>query len=131
MEQLHSYINKLSMECIKQGNLYGILLIGLNHDSMIELFQSYINRTSDVQTAAVAIMHSSIVKTSTAKFMNAWIESYRDLLDCWMLWEQRALYDISRARPVEPKIFLKCGYCGENISSKRKQRNLDTGANIV
>jgi hypothetical protein len=124
------------------GNLYGILLTGLSLEC-IDLFQSYIHRTSDVQTPAVSIIHSTF-NTSNSKYINGWIESYRDLLDCWMLWEERALYDINRyktieSKPVEtkpldlrPKIFVRCNYCGENISSKRNKRNTETvGANMV
>lgn len=141
IDQLALFINKLANDCIKQGNLYGILLTGLNSDS-IELFQTYINITSDVQTAAVAIIHSNCLKTISNKYVNAWIESYRELLDKWMLWEQRAKYDISRHelqkksehRNSEPKIHIRCGYCAENISTKRKLRNpheSTVGANIV
>lgn len=141
IEQLTSFINKLANDCIKQGNLYGILLTGLNSDS-IELFQTYINITSDVQTAAVTIIHSNCMKTVSNKYVNAWIESYRELLDKWMLWEQRAKYDIRRHdlqkriehRTNEPKIHIRCGFCAENISTKRKLRSAHentTGANIV
>lgn len=75
-------------EVLKQGNLYGILLTGLGIEC-IELFQSYLHRTGDVQTPAVAIIHSTVAKTLTSKITNAWIERYRDLLDRWMLWTQR------------------------------------------
>lgn len=95
-------------------------MTGLNNDC-VDLFQYYIHRTSDVQTPAVAIIHSTFAKTLSSKLVNGWIESYRDLLDCWMLWEQRALYDIHRAKPApEPKINVRCLLCGENFSSKEK-----------
>lgn len=119
------------MDFIKQGNLYGILLTGLNIDC-IDLFQYYIHRTSDVQTPAVAIIHSTFTKTMASKYVNGWIESYRDLLDCWMMWEQRAQFDIHRSKAPEPKINVRCGYCGENLSSKRKTKiALNEGANIA
>ena len=46
----------------------------------------------------------------------------------------RALYDIHLAKQVEPKIYIRCCLCGENISSKeehkRKMRNAtEKGAN--
>ena len=102
-----SFINKLASDCSKSGNLYGVLITGLYSSSSssssstststtstssydcIDLFQHYINRTGDVQTAAVAIIHSKCEKTSQSKHVTAWIEHYRDLLDSWMLWEQR------------------------------------------
>ena len=43
-----------------------------------------------------------------------------------MLWEERALFDIFRnklnkANEPKPEIHIKCGYCGDNISTKGKK----------
>ena len=55
-----------------------------------------------------------------------------------MLWEQRAKYDICRLETqkkevkLEPRVNIKCGYCGENISTKRKYKNAhENSSNIV
>jgi WD repeat-containing protein mio len=94
-EQLYNFINKLTSDCMKQGNLYGIVLTGLTgshiggHIDCIDLFQAYIHRTSDVQTPATVIIHSSFIKDLSSKYIDEWIESYRELLDYWMLWEER------------------------------------------
>ena len=138
IDKLTDFVNRLASDCIKHGNLHGILLTGLNSEC-IELFQTYIHRTSDIQTAAVAIIHSTCVKTISNKYVNAWIESYRDLLDRWMLWETRAKYDCNRLElqkkgetKSEPKVNIRCGYCAENISTKRKHRNAhENSSNIV
>jgi hypothetical protein len=137
IDKLTDFVNRLALDCIKHGNLYGILLTGLNSEC-IELFQAYIHRTSDVQTAAVAIIHSTCIKTISNKYVNAWVESYRDLLDRWMLWEQRAKYDICRLEmqkkevKLEPRVNIRCGYCAENISTKRKFKNAhENSSNIV
>lgn len=130
MFKLINYIKKLGTECISLGYLYGVLLLGLRIECL-ELFQSYINRTGDVQSPAVVIIHSNDPKVLNHVKVDCWIRSYRELLDSWMLWKQRALYDIIRAKPVEPKIFLKCGYCGDNLSTRRRQRNQEAqGGNI-
>lgn len=113
--------------------------------------------TSDVQTAAVAIIHSHLVHQKSIK---VWIENYRSLLDCWMLWEQRFLnsimikgafflyiflklfcnylrahYDISRTKTInldEERITFRCSFCGENILSKKKPTtSQEIGANVV
>jgi hypothetical protein len=88
-EKLVEFVDKLTKYCIEQGNLYGILLTGLNLDCL-DLFQSYITRSFDVQTAAVAIINSNLENENSIM----WIETYRGLLDQWMMWEQRALFDI-------------------------------------
>ncbi len=71
MIQLILFINQLTNECVKQGNLYGILLTGLNCEC-IDLLQAYIHRTNDVQTAAVAIINSGLHNDDS----NMWIETY-------------------------------------------------------
>lgn len=125
-DQLIQFITKLTGDCIKYGNLYGILLTGLSSELSIELFQNYIKRTSDVQTPAVAVINN--VNTIKNKYVKAWIDSYRELLDSWMLWEQRAQYDINYNQIVngkkifDPKVFLKCNFCGENISTKSNRK---------
>jgi hypothetical protein len=119
------FIAKLTSDCIKYGNLYGILLTGLSSEC-VDLFQNYIRRTSDVQTPAVAVIHN--VKTITNKYVVGWIESYRELLDSWMLWEQRAHYDINKnniingKKIIDPKVYLKCNFCGDNISTKSHKK---------
>ena len=136
-DQLLPYIAKLTSDCIKQGNLYGILLTGLNVEA-IELFQFYIKRTSDIQTPAVAIIHSKFDLSIPSKYVSDWIMSYRELLDSWMLWDQRAQYDINRTalgstKHVEPKVHIRCKFCPENISSSSKsgKHPESVGANIV
>ena len=83
------FVDKLLKYCIEQGNLYGILLTGLNLECL-DLFQAYITRSFDVQTAAVAIINSNLETENSIM----WIETYRGLLDQWMMWEERALFDI-------------------------------------
>jgi len=79
-----------------------------------------------VQTPAVAVIHN--VKTITNKYVVGWIESYRELLDSWMLWEQRAHYDINKnniingKKIIDPKVYLKCNFCGDNISTKSHKK---------
>ena len=113
-----------------EGNLFGILLTGLTTDC-VDLFQSYINRTSDVQTPAVAVIHSTCQTTLGNKLVNGWIESYRNLLDTWMLWEQRAQFDIQIGKPFEPRVFIRCVSCGQNLSTKKRTRiqSLENNAN--
>lgn len=42
--KLNAFVNRLTTECTKQGNLYGILLTGLGNECET-LFQKYIERT--------------------------------------------------------------------------------------
>jgi len=75
-------------ECIKHADLHGILLTGLSAKS-IDLFQSFIDKTNDIQTASLAIIHSPYVEVIQSKQVQYWIQSYRDLLNRFKFWEKR------------------------------------------
>ena len=49
---LKSFLESSMNKCIKHGNLEGLLITGLNEQG-IELIQSYTDKTSDVQSAAL------------------------------------------------------------------------------
>lgn len=53
--QLPRYIDKLTNEMKELGNLEGILLTGLTKDG-VDLMESYVDRTGDVQTASFCML---------------------------------------------------------------------------
>lgn len=53
--QLPRYIDKLTNEMKESGNLEGILLTGLTKDG-VDLMESYVDRTGDVQTASFCML---------------------------------------------------------------------------
>lgn len=53
--QLPRYIDKLTNEMKDAGNLEGILLTGLTKDG-VDLMESYVDRTADVQTASFCML---------------------------------------------------------------------------
>lgn len=53
--QLNRYIDKLTNEMKEAGNLEGILLTGLTKDG-VDLMESYVDRTGDVQTASYCML---------------------------------------------------------------------------
>lgn len=53
--QLPRYIDKLTNEMKEAGNLEGILLTGLTKDG-VDLMESYVDRTGDVQTASFCML---------------------------------------------------------------------------
>jgi hypothetical protein len=106
----------------ERGDLRGILLTGITNEGL-DLFARYIEATSDVQTISLILLRalpSPICQSPRAKM---WIDSYRQLLDCWRLWHVRSQFDIEWYKALyhleEPKqlIFVSCNYCGHPISS--------------
>jgi WD repeat-containing protein mio len=80
----------ISEECIDNADLHGVLLTGLS-SKCIDLFQSFIDRTLDVQTVALAVIHTHCSHVHKSEQVKYWIDSYRDLLNRNRLWEKRSI----------------------------------------
>ncbi|XP_062035344.1 GATOR2 complex protein MIOS [Lepus europaeus] len=118
--QLNRYIDKLTNEMKEAGNLEGILLTGLTKDG-VDLMESYVDRTGDVQTASYCMLQGSPLDVLKDERVQYWIENYRNLLDAWRFWHKRAEFDIHRSK-LDPsskplaQVFVSCNFCGKSIS---------------
>uniref|UniRef100_A0A8C4SMB3 Missing oocyte, meiosis regulator, homolog (Drosophila) n=1 Tax=Erpetoichthys calabaricus TaxID=27687 RepID=A0A8C4SMB3_ERPCA len=118
--QLPRYIDKLTIEMKDAGNLEGILLTGLTKDG-VDLMESYVDRTGDVQTASFCMLKGSTGEVVKDPRVQCWIENYRNLLDAWRFWHKRAEFDIHRSK-LDPsskplaQVFVSCNFCGKSIS---------------
>ena len=53
----------------------------------VALFERYVDASSDVQTAAVALLQAlPCAKLSSDRRLRQWMEDYRELLNRWSLW---------------------------------------------
>ena len=89
---LSEYINSTTAEVIAEGDIEGICLTGLTEMSIL-LFETYIRKFSDLQTAVLALSHAS-PRYFTDPRVTVWRATYRSLMDRWGLHEQRATFDI-------------------------------------
>jgi len=117
--ELVLYIKKTTEDYIRKGDIEAILLTGLSKDG-VELFEAYVDLTGDVQTPTLALSHV-IPKEFKDKRAEKWLEIYRELLDTWQLWNERALFDIARQKlnrdeKPPPQMFVRCSYCNTSIS---------------
>lgn len=121
--KLAEFIKTTMQNCKKIGDLHGLLLTGATTEG-IALLQSYIDYTDDVQTVAlisIKFLPTDLLKDDVS--VQYWIQSYRELLDIWRLWEHRAHLDITLSQMnTSPKhftksVFLSCSYCGKNVSA--------------
>ncbi|KAL4222251.1 hypothetical protein ACF0H5_018288 [Mactra antiquata] len=114
------YLSELTKQLKQSGNLDGILLTGLTNEEGLELLGQYVNITTDVQTASLAVIYSAPSELLKNDRVSNWIESYRDLLDGWQLWHQRAKFDIIRHSFDKTRVpsqgFVSCNYCGKSIA---------------
>jgi hypothetical protein len=118
--RLHDYLKKLSDKLIEEGNLDGLLLTGTNQDG-IRLLQKYLDATGDIQSTVLIAVRAFPVETF-AETIKDWISSYRNLLDTWQLWNERAHFDIMLstywpADKAPQQVYVSCNFCGKSISA--------------
>jgi hypothetical protein len=117
----------------------GVMVPGLASKAGLEILQSYVDRTGDVQSAAV--LGSYVCPPGKVGRLGAWgssrvrrwVESYRDLLDGFKMFHCRVGFDIERGQVVlgegasdaeDPygggwvprQIMLRCNYCSKPIT---------------
>lgn len=94
---LKTFLESKVEDCIKCGNLEGILITGIDQLGF-SLLQSYVDRFSDVQTAALVSSRVVLPSHMSKERMIAseWLETYREMLNKWQMWQSRALFDVGR-----------------------------------
>ncbi|XP_071963995.1 GATOR2 complex protein MIOS-like isoform X2 [Antedon mediterranea] len=119
--QLSKYIKRWTEEAMNEGDLDGILLTGLTEDG-IKLLASYIDKTADVQTASLVAVLAFPWQLTRDPIVQNWIDCYRNLLDTWRLWHERAKFDSyvqqesTRKKQELQQIFVTCHFCQSPVS---------------
>ncbi|SCU79109.1 LAMI_0A07360g1_1 [Lachancea mirantina] len=134
---LTRFLERTSASVIEKGELEGLILTGIT-PSGIELLHSYVNKTSDVQTAAL-ISIFGCPRYFRDERVDEWVQSYRDMLNAWELFSARAKFDVLRAKlsrtnrnestvEVRPRqLYLQCLTCNKNVNKPI----IDNGATKV
>ncbi|KAF5296730.1 hypothetical protein FQR65_LT10166 [Abscondita terminalis] len=128
--KLHDYLKSLASQLIDDGNLDAILLTGNSSDG-IRLLQKYLDATGDIQSTAI-IGVKAFSNEIFGNVVKEWVTSYRNLLDTWQLWNERALFDImlSSYRPTDKppqQVYVSCNFCGKSISAFMQGLNRGRG----
>ncbi|XP_037089925.1 GATOR complex protein MIOS-like [Pollicipes pollicipes] len=135
-DRLAECLNQITQTLKKEANLQAILLTGVA-DEGLDLLQNYVNVSGDVQTAALIASHAGL---ATEPRVEVWIDSYREMLDLWRLWNQRALFDVrvlsqTAEVPQYPKqSVVACNFCNKSVAAfiddvRRRRQMSRTGAN--
>lgn len=124
------YLRWLVNQANLAGDLNGLLVTGFTR-SGFNLIQRFVDRTSDIQTAAVL---SSLVCPGRYKDHRAkrWLEVYRSFLDEMKMFGQRVQFDMERGEYLQtlvdngasiawndwapPQSLLRCNYCSKVIN---------------
>ncbi|CAH0473657.1 unnamed protein product [Peronospora belbahrii] len=144
-DDLLAFVAQQEEESQQYGRLEGLILTGINTDG-IKLLQTYVDMTGDIQTLALlaARLPSSYVKKKST--LEKWIQIYKDLLNHWQLFHERARFDVGRSQledllngfaiflrdsdadehqakisgpstlSVPPQLFVRCNFCNASLS---------------
>ncbi|GAA5903242.1 Sea4p [Sporobolomyces salmoneus] len=146
--ELVSFLKELENESLSFGDLEAVLLFGLRNDGLT-LLSNYVDRTSDVQTAALAYSFVSPGLIRNDLRVIRWIETYRSQLDQLRLWTDRAKFDSARGvraraameqsrlagKPAEAnevanmlrriapaQVVVRCHFCSTNVGPQSAGR---------
>lgn len=116
-----------------EGNLEGLLLTGINLKSL-ELLQAYVNRTADVQTAALLTSFKPVLRQERS--VQEWVHEYRTFLMCSGLTLQRCKFDVARTKLAHSAgvikhspskhILIRCNHCNA-VMQHNKYNNESLG----
>ncbi|KAK6331117.1 hypothetical protein TWF696_003187 [Orbilia brochopaga] len=127
-DELGTYIDEFTAMVIRDGEPEGVLLTGVT-EKAIDLLQVYVNKTGDVQTAAL-VASFAVPRYLTDHRVELWVESYRDLLDRWKFWQIRANFDIKRREisttrkggvlieSLPRQIYVRCNFCDRKVAHR-------------
>lgn len=126
-KDLNVYLNRVAETVVTRGELEGLILTGLTPRG-IDLLQSYVDRTSDIQTAAL-ISTFAVPRYFRDSRVDHWIDCYRELLNSWGMFKTRARFDVARTkasktsagnatmRPAPRQVYLQCLRCNKNMAA--------------
>lgn len=72
-------------------------MTGINADG-IRLLQTYLDMTGDIQTLALLAARLPSSYVAKAPPLEKWIQIYKDLLNQWQLFHERARFDVGRSQ---------------------------------
>ncbi|BGP27454.1 hypothetical protein JCM10295v2_006422 [Rhodotorula toruloides] len=140
--ELIPFLQDIGDEALSSSDLEAVVLFGLRNDGL-KLLSSYVDRTADVQTVALACSFTSPGMIRADMRVTRWVETYRSQLDKLQLYAARAMFDAARGRRARaaleqarvagrqaeakelvaamrktapPQILIRCQFCSTNIS---------------
>ncbi|KAG9522118.1 WD40 repeat-like protein, partial [Aureobasidium melanogenum] len=126
--QISTFLSQTSTSLVSAGNVEGILLTGLSEKSM-ELFQSYIRRTSDLQTAVLATAFTNPLYVDDPRW-EMWKETYFLHMQSWRAFIERTKFSMQHTRravtskgkkliqPPPRQLALRCAHCQHSLAKE-------------
>ncbi|KXT12750.1 hypothetical protein AC579_8900 [Pseudocercospora musae] len=119
--ELRGFIQSETARAIKNGDLEGVLLTGLGEPAM-DLFQSYLTRTNDLQTAVLATAFTNPAYVDDARW-DMWKETYWMQMQSWQAFTHRSRFIVQHSHMARApdgssllqapraSVTLQCGHC--------------------
>ena len=130
------YLHRCMDRAAERGTVDGMMVPGLASKVGLDILQNYVDRTGDVQSAAVLGSYvcppgnaGPLGKWGSGR-VERWVECYRDLLDGFKMFHCRVGFDIERGQValgegapgadgtdgwVPRQIMIRCNYCSKPI----------------
>jgi hypothetical protein len=120
--ELSGFIASETARAVKNGDPEGILLTGISSMQSMDLMQTYISKTSDLQTAVLVTAVTNPVYLADPRW-EMWKEIYFEQMQRWRLFPQRVQFVVqhsamARSRdgksllnPPPAQISLRCNHC--------------------
>lgn len=129
--QLTAFLANRLERTVQQGALPGLALTGFT-PAGLTLLQKFVDRTSDIQTAALlaAFFPRAHLSPAQLRTVDRWTETYRSYLDSWVAWVPRcsldvALQDQRRAigdAPAESiQTVVVCPVCNAQLTKQAEE----------
>jgi len=88
--KLVSFIQELTTELTRKGNLFGILLTGMTSHAL-GLLQRYLDTTGDIQTISLLGIRTMAQEIPSSDLLKFWIDRYRyKVMQTW--WKQLLIF---------------------------------------
>lgn len=125
--ELSGFIQSETARAVRNGDLEGILLTGLGEQSM-DLFQTYITRTNDLQTAVLATAFTNPRYVHDDVRWEMWKETYFMQMQTWRAFTARAKFTVQHNQMAKTKdgsrlvatpsteIEMRCLHCHGSIA---------------
>lgn len=127
--ELSNFLQLEAARAVRNGDLEGILLTGLGEQGM-DLFQTSITKTGDLQTAVLAMARACPKYVDDVRY-EVWKETYLDNMLRWRAFGLRAKFMAQYTRfarkddgscmlePRQPQVVLRCNHCLASLGHQR------------
>ncbi|KAI8616301.1 hypothetical protein BC830DRAFT_1118488 [Chytriomyces sp. MP71] len=130
--ELVEYLQKLTQQVVLSGDLHALVLTGATTRAGVDLLERFIDVSGDFQSACLLALVAANGSIGEDIRLAGWVEEYRNLLDRYSLFDERAKFDIARtkmqrvglpkgspapvSKTVPSQVHLRCNFCNNPIS---------------